>query len=248
MGRRLGKNDDDQSYNHIWQGDMLFLCCRLGVLHEDLMSKIFAKRITETSGEWSKRNKVKLRKRKELHFQFINKTNCIQPHQKKAKPKTWWIFKTPKSLKTIAALLNLSWFCSFLPHSQTLLQSRISAPRLPETCLWLLWYSTLNESCLVVIMGRHLVSPPSLTPSSGSTQNYIFFWDWSNQAHSSDSRFNQARLVQNTFLFSGVRIHLLFKRCVKLISATFWWSWWRMRLDLKVHEQWGRGLQSECEI
>lgn len=68
MGRRLGKNDDDQSYNHIWQGDMLFLCCLLGVLREDLMSKIFAKRITETSGGLNKRNKGKLSKRKEFHF------------------------------------------------------------------------------------------------------------------------------------------------------------------------------------
>lgn len=123
----------------------------------------------------------------------INKTHRIysfthltfnKKKKEKANPNTWWFLKTPKSLKLIEGLLNLPWFCSFRSHSQTLLWGRISVPCLPETCLWLLWYSTLNESCLVVIMGRRLLPPPvpALAPSSGSRQNYICFWALSNQA------------------------------------------------------------------
>lgn len=36
-GGSLGRNDDDQSRNHIWQGDMLSLRCVLGTGHDDLM-------------------------------------------------------------------------------------------------------------------------------------------------------------------------------------------------------------------
>lgn len=102
---------------------------------------------------------------------FLSKTQQLSVrHQALAntpKSNTWWIRKAFKSFETYWSAIK------FVSHSQTL-QGRISALCLPETCLWLLWYSTLNESCLMVIMGSRL-HPQTLTPSSGCRQNYIFF-------------------------------------------------------------------------
>lgn len=114
------------------------LMCR----HDGLMSGVSAERFAELAGELEEVREPKLIRTRRRHLTFPNEPNqtlneCV---------------KTPKPLKPNGALFNLAWLRSFLPHSQTALQGRISAPCVPETCLWLLRYSTLDDSCLVVLM------------------------------------------------------------------------------------------------
>ena len=111
-------------------------------------------------GEWKEARELKVISKTHRHLTFSNEPNQTLDESAKA----------PKLLKPTGALFRLAWFRSFLPHSQTELRARISAPCVPETCLWLPRYSTLDESCLVVLMAADWLSP-FLTPSSGSRNN-----------------------------------------------------------------------------
>lgn len=134
------------------------LMCR----RDGLMSGVSAERFAEPVGELKEAREPKLISKTHRHLTFSNEPNQTLDES----------VKTPKPLKPTGALFNLAWFRSFLPHSQTALQARISALCVPETCLWLPRYSTLDESCLVVLMAADWL-PPFLTPSSGSRNNCI---------------------------------------------------------------------------
>lgn len=109
---------------------------------DDLMSGVLAEKLAELVGELEEAKEPKFISTTNRHLTFPN-----EPNQTLAES-----VKTPKPLKPTGALFNLAWIRSFLPHSQTALQGRISVPCVPETCLWLLRYSTLDESCLVILM------------------------------------------------------------------------------------------------
>lgn len=121
-----------------------------------------AERFAEPAGEFKEAREPELISKTHRHLTFSNEPNQTLGES----------VKTAKPLQPTGAPFSLACFRSFLPHSQTALQARISARCVPETCLWLPRYSTLDESCLVVLMAADWPSP-FLTPSSGGRNNCI---------------------------------------------------------------------------
>lgn len=136
-------------------------------------------RVTDSTANKMRRVKKKprgIRVSPSLMWKTLSIKDTVQPTEtlvfpKWVKPNTWWLLKTPKSLKPIGALLNLSGFAHSCPIHKLCYRLRFlllvcqrpvcgccGIPRWMSHVWWLLW------------AGAWL--PPHLTPSSGSRQNY----------------------------------------------------------------------------